>query len=189
MPDEGVGISASSRVPVGAERVSRCGILEHLHRDQYAFVVREFRRITRSLHEAQDLAQETFLKVCEAIARGGVCDPVGYLWVAVRNRARNWVRDRREHLSLEEPERWLTSPRSRMSAEAGMCVERRRRALLRGIRRLSPAQREVYALVELKGLTEREAGQVLGRGRSTVSEMRARGLKKLRREFSLAGSC
>lgn len=184
-----VGISASSRVRKSAKGESRCGILEYLHRDHYPSVIREFRRVTKSLHEAQDLAQETFLKVCEAIARGGVRDPVGYLWVAVRNRARNWLRDRREHFSLEESERWLTSPQSRMSAEAGMCAATRKDALLAGIRRLSPAQRAVYTLVELNGLTEREAGEVLGRGRSTVSEMRSRGLKKLKHEFSLAGSC
>jgi DNA-directed RNA polymerase specialized sigma24 family protein len=76
-----------------------------------------------------------------------------------------------------------------MSAEAGMCAETRKQALLNGIRRLSPAQREVYALVELNGLTEREAGEVLDRRRSTVSEQRARGLRKLRHEYSLAGSC
>jgi hypothetical protein len=100
-----VGKSRGSRVLVVAGEVSRCGILEHLHRDHYSGVVQEFRRVTKSLHEAQDLAQETFLKVCEAITRGSVRDPVAYLWVSVRNRARNWVRDRRDHLSLEELDR------------------------------------------------------------------------------------
>jgi RNA polymerase sigma factor (sigma-70 family) len=189
MLDDGVALAAPSGVQSGAERKSRCGVLEHLHRDEFARVVQEFRRFTRNLHEAQDLAQETFLRVCEAIVRGCVRDPVGYLWVAVRNRARNWARDSREHLLLQDVGRPLTSPRSRISAEAGMLAEATRHALVRGIRRLSPGERDVYGLVELKGLTEREAGEILGRKRSTVSEMRRRGLKKLRQELSLASSC
>lgn len=90
---DGVRRSATSEVQAGAKGKSRCGVLEYLHRDHSARVVQEFRRTTKNFHEAQDLAQETFLKVCEAIVRGCVREPVGYLWTAVRNRAQNWIRD------------------------------------------------------------------------------------------------
>jgi RNA polymerase sigma factor (sigma-70 family) len=120
-----VDVSANRHVPVSlsVEGASRAR-LEQLYREHHSKVVREFQQVA-SPADAEDLAQETFLKVGVSLAKRCVSDPVGYLWTAVRNRARNWLRDRREHVSLDEQaERelqgtpWSAAPKAGASSES-----------------------------------------------------------------------
>ena len=89
-------------------------------------------------------------------------------------RPHNWLRNRREHVSLDEQaERELQGTstergsrggrierelkgRSGSSAETCMCAKTRKDALVAAIG-LTPAQRQAYALVDLRGFTESEA--------------------------------
>jgi RNA polymerase sigma factor (sigma-70 family) len=179
--------------------------LEQLYREHHSNVVRYFQRLTS--HAAEDLAQETFLTVGVSLAKRCVGDPVGYLWTAVRNRARNWLRDRREHVSLDEQaERELQGTpmergskgwrierelkgHSKPSAETCMCAETRKDALVAEIGRLTPGQRQAYALVDLRGFTESDASEMLGSSRGTVSALRARARTSLREGYLLADAC
>jgi RNA polymerase sigma factor (sigma-70 family) len=162
--------------------------LEQLYGEHYANVVWEFRRYATP-EEAEDLAQETFLKVGVALGCKDVADPAAYLWTAVRNRVRNWLRDRREDVSLEEQAEGGYEPVHPQSAEAGMCAETRKDALLDAIAVLPRSQREAYSLVDLRGFTEGEAAEVLGISRSTVSTHRSRALKALKSGYLLADTC
>jgi RNA polymerase sigma factor (sigma-70 family) len=202
-----VDVSAFRHVPVSlsVEGASRAR-LEQLYREHHSNVVREFQRLT-SPADAEDLAQETFLTVGVSLAKRCISDPVGYLWAAVRNRARNWLRDRREHVSLDEQaERELQGTpmergskgrrierelkgRSKPSAETCMCAETRKDALVAEIGRLTPGQRQAYALVDLRGFSESETAEMLGSSRGTVSTLRTRARMSLRDGYLLADAC
>jgi RNA polymerase sigma factor (sigma-70 family) len=79
--------------------------------------------------------------------------------------------------------------RGKPSAETCMCAEARREALVAAIGRLTPAQREAYALVDLRGFTEGEAAEMLGSSRGTVSTLRSRARTSLRDGYMLADAC
>lgn len=159
--------------------------LEQLYREHYANVVWEFARYATP-DEAEDLTQETFLKVGVALGCKEVADAAAYLWTAVRNRARNWLRDRREDVSLEEQVESGFEPAYVDSAEDCMCARTRRRALIAGLAALPQAQRQAFGLVDLRGFTETEAADELGVSRSTVSTHRSRALKS---SYVLADTC
>jgi RNA polymerase sigma factor (sigma-70 family) len=144
--------------------------------------------MTRDPHAAEDLAQDAFLAVRRQLLAGRVSDPVAYLRMAAVNRARNWMRDRPDDISIEASDESIADPRVQ-SAEAGMCAVTRKDAFLDGLRRLSPAQLGAYAQVDLRGFTEREAAEVLGSSRSSVSTHRSRALVALKRSYLLADSC
>lgn len=183
-----VGISPPPRVSTNAGVTTGASVWEQLYRAHYLDVVRQLPRKTRDPFQAEDLAQDVFMAVGEALLAGRVSDPVAYLLVAAANRARNWVRDRRDDVSLEALDPSVADPRAD-SAELDMCAMTRKDALLEGLRQLSPAQRDAYSLVDFRGFTEGEAAEVLGNSRSTVSKHRSRALTKLKREYLLADSC
>jgi RNA polymerase sigma factor (sigma-70 family) len=181
-----VGISRPSRV--STNEGPAVYIWEQLYRAHYLDVVRRIQRMTRDRHAAEDLAQDAFLAVRRQLLAGRVSDPVAYLRMAAVNRARNWIRDRPDDVSIEASDESIADPRVQ-SAEAGMCAVTRKDAFLDGLRRLSPAQLGAYALVDLRGFTEREAAEVLGSSRSSVSTHRSRALISLKSSYLLADSC
>jgi RNA polymerase sigma factor (sigma-70 family) len=201
-----VSATGSSRVSTDAGGDTATSEWEQLYRTHYRDVVRKLQRTTDDPHEAENLAQEVFMAVGKALRRTRIAEPERYLWVAVRHRAENWVRDRRDEVSFEalapsvrDPWRNMAKagmtldpsvidPRAR-SAEAGMWTARRNEAFLGGLRRLSPGQRDAYVLVDFRGLTEGEAATVLGRTRSTVNTQRSRALGSLKDDYLLADSC
>jgi len=70
-----------------------------------------------------------------------------------------------------------------------MCAETRKDALVAEIGRLTPGQRQAYALVDLRGFTESEASEMLGSSRGTVSALRARPRTSLSEGYLLADAC
>jgi DNA-directed RNA polymerase specialized sigma24 family protein len=70
-----------------------------------------------------------------------------------------------------------------------MCAETRKDALVAAIGRLTPGQRQAYALVDLRGLSEFEAAEMLESSRGTVSTLCARARTSLREGYLLADAC
>jgi RNA polymerase sigma-70 factor (ECF subfamily) len=111
---------------------------------------------TGNRHEAEDLAQDAFVRVYERWSRvGGLENPAGYLYRVALNARRSRLRRIRVaaakalHLRPEPP----SDPQG--DAEDRLTV---RRALAT----LPAGQREAVVLVEWLGLTDVEAGEVLG---------------------------
>jgi RNA polymerase sigma-70 factor, ECF subfamily len=138
---------------------------------------RAARGMTRSHHDAEDLVQDTLVRV---LARPRLVGPAGagpYLHQALRNTHVSSLRhrDRRPSLAPLEPEdARLVAP------AAGEPVEiLHRREVLAQIHQLPTAQREVIAAVDVAGLGYSEAAEVLEIPIGTVMSRLHRGRARL----------
>lgn len=107
-------------------------------------------------HEAEDLAQEAFVKVYERWDRvQGIDDPVGYLYRVALNTRRSRVR--RLRVAAAKALRLRSGP-----AEDQHQATEERLIVRRALSRLPDGQREALILVEWVGMTDAEAGRTLG---------------------------
>jgi RNA polymerase sigma factor (sigma-70 family) len=135
--------------------------------------------------EAQDAAQEAFLKTYMTLARfrdGAPFRP--WLLRIVANEARNRRRSagRREHLvtlAAAQPGAGEASA----SADVAVLARERAAALAAALHRLSPDHREVLVLRYLLDLSEQECAAVLGCRLGTVKSRHARALARLREQL------
>ncbi len=139
--------------------------------------------ITGSAAEAEDAAQDAFVKAWRALRRfrpGAEFRP--WLLRIVANEARNRRRagGRRTALALRaahEP-----SGEAAPSPEAALLAEERRRTLLAAVDALPEPARLAIACRYLLDLSEEETAAVLGVRRGTVKSRTARALERLREE-------
>ena len=123
--------------------------------------------ITRDRHEAEEVAQDAFVKVWERWERRGPPDdPTAYLFRTAMNIQRN--RRRRAAVALR-----LTPSRKESVDELG-AVEARD-VVMRALGALTPSQRAALVLVDLLDMTSTEAAAALGVRPSTVRVLAARG--------------
>jgi RNA polymerase sigma-70 factor, ECF subfamily len=157
---------------------------EQLVRRHYARVVRFCQRSTGSDAIAEELAQETFVRLWRARAR---YEPTAgfrvFLYTVARNLCRATHRDegRRGLRSVSlEPERLALVADDAPLAHAE--VERRQDAqrVHQALARLPEVQREALVLRMIEGLDYREIAAVLGRSESTLRSQVFYGLKSLK---------
>jgi RNA polymerase sigma factor (sigma-70 family) len=128
--------------------------------------------VTRNRHEAEDLAQEAFLKVWERWASVGLLDdPEGYLYRTAMNLFRN--RRRRALLALRRAVHLAP-------VDEQIAAVDDRDQVVRALGRLTPAQRAAIVLTDLAGFTSEEAARTLGISPSTVRVQAARARAILR---------
>jgi len=129
--------------------------------------------ITGSRDEAEDLAQEAFVKVLERWERvQDLEDPAGYLhrtaMNAFRSRFRRAMTAARHTLGLARPADVLEEVDDRVMAQ-------------QALGNLSPRQRAAVVLTELLGYTAEEAGSLLGVRGSTVRALNFQARAALRK--------
>jgi RNA polymerase sigma-70 factor (ECF subfamily) len=123
--------------------------------------------ITRDRHEAEDVAQDAFVKVWERWERHGAPDdPTAYLFRTAMNILRN--RRRRAAVALRH-----ASSQKESADELG-AVEARH-IVMRALGALTPSQRAALVLVDLLDMSSTEAAGALGVRPSTVRVLAARG--------------
>jgi RNA polymerase sigma factor (sigma-70 family) len=141
--------------------------------------------IARNAVDAEDAAQEGFVKAWRALGRfreGAPFRP--WLLQIVANEARNRRRSagRREHLVLraatEEP-----SGEAAPSPEAALLTAETRERLLAAVNELPDDQREVISLRYFLELSEQEVAETLGIAQGTVKSRTARALERLRESY------
>ena len=127
--------------------------------------------IVRDSHEAEDIAQEAFVKVWERWERQGPPnDPVAYVFVTAMNVMRN--RRRRAAVALRK---LVTRP----EAPDELAAIEVRDVVVRALGTLTSSQRAALVLVDLLDLTSQEAAKALGTRPSTVRVLAARGRASL----------
>jgi RNA polymerase sigma-70 factor, ECF subfamily len=140
---------------------------------------RAARGMTRSHHDAEDLVQDTLVRVLARPRRVGPAGAGPYLHRALRNTHVSALRtrDRRPTLAPLEPEdARLVAP------AAGEPVEiLHRREVLAQIHELPTAQRQVIAAVDVVGLGYSEAAEALEIPIGTVMSRLHRGRARLAR--------
>jgi RNA polymerase sigma-70 factor, ECF subfamily len=127
--------------------------------------------VTRNRHEAEEIAQEAFLRLWERWRRvAAMDDPAGYLYRTAMNvyrsrlrRAAVAVRKRTGRLPLDGIE----------GVEA-------RDSVIRALAALTPRQRAAVVATDLYGFTSEEAAEILGIRASTVRVLVSRARAALR---------
>jgi RNA polymerase sigma factor (sigma-70 family) len=143
--------------------------------------------VTGGAAEAEDAAQEGFVKAFRALGRfrdGAPFRP--WLLTIVTNEARNRRRadGRRASLVLRVgDDQAVSAATAADSAEDEALARAERDDLLRAVERLRPADREIVSYRFLLGLDEAETAQAIGCPRGTVKSRLSRALERLRAEL------
>jgi RNA polymerase sigma-70 factor (ECF subfamily) len=133
---------------------------EEFFQDERARLFKALCVITGSRDEAEDIAQEAFVKVWERWPSvGALQDPTGYLHRTAMNVFRD--RYRRAALGLKRVVRLSPPPDAFARIEA-------REAAAQMLASLTPRQRAAIVLTEALGYSAEEAGELLGIKGSTV---------------------
>jgi RNA polymerase sigma-70 factor (ECF subfamily) len=135
--------------------------------------------------EAEDVAQEAFVKAYRALGRFRAEDPFRpWLLRIVANEARNRRRSagRRGRLELRIAAD-AASGDAAPSPEAALLSEERRASLLAAVNRLSDEHRLAVACRYFLDLSEEETAAALGCRRGTVKSRLSRALERLRAEL------
>ena len=123
--------------------------------------------ITRDRHEAEEVAQDAFVKVWERWERRGAPDdPTAYLFRA----AMNILRNRRRRAAVALRHAW-----SRTESTDELGAVEARDVVMRGLGALTPSQRAALVLMDLLDMSSTEAADALGVRPSTVRVLAARG--------------
>jgi RNA polymerase sigma factor (sigma-70 family) len=172
---------------VGRARRGEVSAYEELVRRYQGIAHRTAYVITRQAAEAEDAAQQAFVKAYRALDRFDRERPFRpWLLRIVANEARNLRRSAGRRSSLElavasEPEELAPSP------EQEAVSRERREALLRAMGGLTEAEREVIALRYFLDLSETEMAEVMAVARGTVKSRLSRALRRLRNAAVEAG--
>jgi RNA polymerase sigma-70 factor (ECF subfamily) len=137
---------------------------------------------------AEDTIQETFLRLCTHLRRGGATDNLrAWVFRVAHNHALNERRNNR-YLVLAGPvddEAGADIAKDAGASPETLLLEREQIAhVQRALRTLSPGELRCIHL-RMEGLRYREIGEVLGVTISTVSEHLRRAVTKLRRPFDV----
>lgn len=172
--------SPSSRETAEAIRAGNVSAFEAFLRSQWFLLVRYLVSFSRNVDDAEDLAQEAFVRLWEKRA---YLDPTGslraYLYRIARNLALNERKSRELHRQLEkrdlDPSPSAPSPdRQLEEAELQAIVEQ-------AIESLPPRRREAFILAHLQNLPHREVANVMGISPQTVANQISAALADLRR--------
>jgi RNA polymerase sigma-70 factor (ECF subfamily) len=145
-------------------------------------------RVVRDGAIAEDLVQETFLRVWNRAqgfdAQRGALGP--WLLAVARNRAIDYLRSasgrERNAIELEE----VDHPALYTDMERDILASDKARVIRAALNKLAPNQREVIELAYFEGLTQTEMAQRMGQPLGTVKTWVRTALKNLRDEFGEA---
>jgi RNA polymerase sigma-70 factor (ECF subfamily) len=178
------------RPPQEAELVARAkrgelGAYEDIVRLHQTIAFRTAWVITRSAADAEEAAQDAFVKAHAALGRfreGAPFRP--WLLAIVSNEARNRVRSAGRRAGLAQRVAEERRPDDAVpSPEAALLDSERREELLAAIDRLPDPAREAIACRYLLELSEEETAAALGCRRGTVKSRVSRALDRLRVEL------
>ena len=120
-------------------------------------------RMTRRRDVAEDLLQETFLRLAETAKKLAADTRLGaWLFTVAHRLLVSWARAKavRDQLAGDLPRR--EAPSSERSPLEALCDSQAQLALERGFAALPPAYREVALLVGVEGLQPTEVAEILG---------------------------
>jgi RNA polymerase sigma-70 factor (ECF subfamily) len=139
--------------------------------------------VSGGLDDAEDAAQEAFVRAFAALPRFRTGSPFRpWLLAIVANEARNRRRSagRRSALALRLRPEDPTIEATAASPEAAILAREGRAALLAGLARLAEADREIITLRYLMQLSEAETASALEIPSGTAKSRLSRGLARLR---------
>ena len=177
-------------------RAGEAAAFNRLVEDRSGEVYALLYRLTEDPEEARDLAQETFLRAFQSIARfRGEADLRTWLYRIAINQARNrwrwWRRRRRsETVSLDASDGEGGLPlglrlcdSKQVDPEQAALLRERETKLRKALRSLGSSYREAVILRDIEGLSYEEIAATLEISVGTVKSRLARGRLELRRKL------
>jgi RNA polymerase sigma factor (sigma-70 family) len=167
-------------------RAGDAGAFAELVRGHQEIAFRTAYLITGNAADAEEAAQDGFVKAHRALGRFRAGEPLRpWLLTIVANEARNRRRSagRRTALALRAAGEERPSGQAAPSPEAALLAGERRAALLEALERLRDDDRMVIGCRYLLELTEAETATALGIRRGTVKSRLSRSLERLRAEL------
>lgn len=142
-------------------------------------------RLIGKIPEAEDLTQETFLRLFDSLQKGHAMGNVRpWLYRVAHNLAIDWLRQQGRVEQAEENSLLLNSIIDvKPDAEQRLLANERQRQFRAVMMQLSPQQRHCLFL-RAEGLNYREIGEVLGIGISTVATFLGRAIKRIAEEVN-----
>lgn len=140
---------------------------------------------TDSVHEAEDLVSDVFLKAMESLARyrDQGLPFIAFLYRVARNAAID--RSRRDKgASLFE---MTVEPRSTLDLEGDAMRSFEMEAVLGALRKIKPEYREVILLRFVEGYSAADVATLLQKAEKAVWNLQQRGLERLRTELRRSG--
>jgi RNA polymerase sigma-70 factor (ECF subfamily) len=131
--------------------------------------------VTGNRHEAEEVAQEAYVRVFERWDRiGGLEDPTGYLFRVSMNVSHSWYR--RASLGLRRA--LYLAP----AATDDLAAVETRDEVVRLLRELDRRQRAAVLLTEILDYPAEEAGRILGIRASSVRSLTTRARARMKQE-------
>ncbi|MBI3951737.1 MAG: RNA polymerase sigma factor [Acidobacteria bacterium] len=139
-------------------------------------------RLLGHLHDAQDAAQEVFLRLYKYLNRFDETRRLSpWLYRMTVNVCRDMVRKRQSAavLSLEEiPDEEIPDP---VDSQEMISLAQQRRMMAEGLKRLSEKERAALVLRDIEGLSTKEVARVLGSSEMTVRSQVSRARVKMKK--------
>lgn len=145
--------------------------LDSIFRVNRGWLVRRLALITGDVEEAQDLAQETFMRLAERWPLTDATEPARWLSTVGIRLAVDERRRRR---------RWGFFALREADATWAIAVDP---DLWRALGRLDRKTRAAVVLTSLDGYTQAEVARLLGAPRGTIASLISRGRERLRRDL------
>lgn len=174
-----------SRRCLAGDETAYAAVLE-LYRDRvYALLL----RLVRDPADAEDLAQEAFLKAFRALGSYDASRPLlSWLFKIAHNTALDFLRARGAGLAaLDDPESGYDPVSPEAGAEASLLALERAERLEKLIASLPPLYREVLQLRHVEDLDYRAIGEVTGLPEGTVKIRLFRARELLRAKLEALG--
>jgi RNA polymerase sigma-70 factor (ECF subfamily) len=142
-------------------------------------------RLTGSAADAEDLAQETFLRVWQ---KAGSYEPgrvklTTWLHTIAHRRSVDVFRRKREQSGFEGPE----FPDSREGPAQSRAADETRRRLDTALRALPERQRAAILLCQVQGFSNGQAADIMGIGTRALESLLARARRTLRESLTAQG--
>ena len=143
------------------------------------------RWLTRNDHDAEDLAQEAYLRALKAFDGFRGDDGRAWLLTIVRNTCYTWLRQNRmEDLTEVYDEEIHTVKRDSSNPETLLLESADAQLLRQALEELPVEFREVLVLRELEGMSYREIADLMSVPVGTVMSRLARGRERLQRQLT-----
>ena len=156
--------------------------LDELFRVQHARVLRAAYRITGSMADAEDVAQNVFLRIAQqGVCRTAIENPDSYVYRAAINGALDMLRKRHREsaVPIDDVELLSSSIPIDRASEAREMVQLLRTSLTK----LSPRAAEMFVLRYVEERYLAEIARMMETSRAVVAVMLHRTRARLRREF------
>lgn len=177
---------ADRPIPASAPLVTRArdgdaGAFEALLRRHERIVLGTAWRLLGTVEDAQDAAQEVFLRLYRALARVDPRRPLApWLYRVTVNVCHDLGRRRRARSSVPLEEAALTASDAASDPAARVALGDERRMVAEGLKTLTETERAALVLRDLEGLATDEVARILGSSPTTVRSHVCRARLKLK---------